>query len=184
MSGKPVYSDYPISRIEDDLLGWAFEAGAFAREVLSLNASRGLVAGVLGPWGSGKTSFVNLTRDEFRKAKVPVLDFNPWLFSGAEQLVDFFFSELSSQLRVRAGLGSIASQLTEYGQALEGLAWLPVAGAWMGRLGAISKVLKTLVGNRQVTASSRKRSLRNALLELSRPVVVVLDDIDRLTALV
>ena len=182
MSGKPVQPDYPISRVEDDLLGRTSEASAFARQILSLDASRGLVAGVLGPWGSGKTSFVNLARDEFRKAEVPFLDFNPWLFSGTEQLVDFFFSELSSQLKVRAGLSPIASQLKEYGQALEGLAWLPVAGAWLGRLGAVSKVLKALVGSQQVSASSRKKSLKKALLKLPHPIVVVLDDIDRLTA--
>lgn len=56
--------------------------------------AEGLVVGVLGPWGSGKTSFVNIPRQSFARAEISVVDFNPWMFSGAEQLVSAFFTEL------------------------------------------------------------------------------------------
>ncbi len=69
-----------------------------------MDVSQGAVVGVLGPWGSGKTSLVNLTRDEFEAAGVTILDFNPWMFSGAEQLVASFFVELAAQLKIRPGL--------------------------------------------------------------------------------
>ena len=49
--------------------------------------AQGLVVGILGPWGSGKTSFVNLVRHYLTSERVPVRDFNPWLFSGTEHLV-------------------------------------------------------------------------------------------------
>ena len=66
-------------------------ARSFAVQVLSLDVSEGMVVGVLGPWGSGKTSFVNLARVHLEEAGIPILDFNPWMFSGAEQLVEAFF---------------------------------------------------------------------------------------------
>ena len=51
------------------------------REILSLRCDQGIVVGILGPWGSGKTSFINLAKEEFRSSNTPVLEFNPWMFS-------------------------------------------------------------------------------------------------------
>jgi len=55
-SKSPIQGDNPINREEDDVLGRFTAAKHFARQVLTLDASNGLVVGVLGPWGSGKTS--------------------------------------------------------------------------------------------------------------------------------
>lgn len=80
--------DNPIESHGDDVLERAGLAIAFARRVLEPDASRGATVGIFGPWGSGKTSFVNLARKTFEQKDVPVPDFNPWLFSGAEQLLE------------------------------------------------------------------------------------------------
>ena len=93
--------DNPIGNHGDDLLERTGVADPFARQVLALDASEGATVGVFGPWGSGKTSFVNLARCTFKRANVPVLDFNPWMFSGAEQLVERFFAELSTAAGMR-----------------------------------------------------------------------------------
>ena len=79
-------------------------ASAFAREMLSLKCDEGAIVGVLGPWGSGKTSFINLARNELRASDTPVLDFNPWMFSGTADLVDRFFVEICQQLKERTKL--------------------------------------------------------------------------------
>ena len=93
-SGVSVTGDNPIRMPEDDALGRAKVARSFAAQVLSLDVSEGVVVGVLGPWGSGKTSFVNLARVHLEEAGISILDFNPWMFSGAEQLVEAFFVEI------------------------------------------------------------------------------------------
>ena len=99
-----ISADNPIRKSGDDALGRAQVARSFAEHVLMLDVSEGIVVGVLGPWGSGKTSFVNLAREHFDEVGIAVLDFNPWMFSGAEQLVNSFFVELSAQLKLRPGL--------------------------------------------------------------------------------
>ena len=86
--------DNPIEKVTDDLLQRAPIAGEFVREILSLRCDQGIVVGILGPWGSGKTSFINLAKEEFRSSDTPVLEFNPWMFSGAADLVDRFFVEI------------------------------------------------------------------------------------------
>jgi hypothetical protein len=176
-----VPGDNPIRSAEDDVLARAPIAESFARQVLDLDASEGLVVGILGPWGSGKTSFVNLARDGLAGAGVNVLDFNPWMFSGAEQLVESFFVELSSQLKFRRGLEEIGNDLAEYGEAFAGLGWLPVVGPWIERGRGTAKVLGKYLSRRREGTGGRRKKLNDALAALNHPIVVVLDDIDRLS---
>jgi hypothetical protein len=173
--------DNPIEAVEDDALGRAPLAEAFARMVLGLDVSSGAVVGVLGPWGSGKTSFVNMARQGFADAGSPVLDFNPWMFSGAEQLVESFFVELSAQLKLRPGLGEIGKELSEYGEAFVGVDWLPVVGPWVVRAKGAASVLGRYLQRRQEGSQGRRQRLTGALKKLEQPIVVVLDDIDRLS---
>ena len=116
-----VRGDNPIRRPDEDTLGRSTMATMFAGQVLALDVSEGVVVGVLGRWGSGKTSFVNLARAEFERAGATILDFNPWMFSGAQQLVESFFVELSAQLKIRPDLAQVGEDLEEYGEAFSGM---------------------------------------------------------------
>ena len=89
-----IAADTPIRHPEEDVLGRAKLASSFSEQLLSFDLTEGMVVGVLGPWGSGKTSFINLARNRLESAGVAILDFNPWMFSGTEQIVASFFVEL------------------------------------------------------------------------------------------
>lgn len=180
-SSEHIPSDNPIRNPEDDVLGRAKSAQLFAEQVLSLDATEGVVVGVLGPWGSGKTSFVNLVRGYLEGAGVVFLDFNPWMFSGAEQLMESFFVELSAQLRVRAGLADIGKLLEDYGETFSGLGWLPLVGPWIERGRAATKILGKILQRRKEGVGGRRTKVEKALAALDKPIVVALDDIDRLT---
>lgn len=173
--------DNPIHSPDQDLLGRALLARSFANEVESMDRSEGAVVGVLGPWGSGKTSFMNLVRRELEHDAAVVLDFNPWMFSGAEQLVESFFIELAAQLRLRTGLSDVADGLTDYGEAFSGLGWLPLVGVWIERVRGTAKLLAKLLQRRREGAGERRKRLADRLSQLEHPIIVVLDDIDRLT---
>ena len=93
--------DAPITSSDDDDLGRAPVAHDFAESIRELDASQGLVVGILGPWGHGKSSFINLMREQFEtEPALTVIDFNPWMFSGSNQLVNFFFTEIGAELNV------------------------------------------------------------------------------------
>ena len=177
-----ITGDNPIRHAEDDRLGRATVARSFAQQVLSLDAREGVVVGVLGAWGSGKTSFVNLARSEFERVGVTMLDFNPWMFSGAEQLVERFFTELAAQLRIRPGFAEIAKNIAEYGEVFSSLTWLPVLGPWIERVKGASKTLSELLERRKEGVGGRRARLESGLAKLDHPIVVVLDDIDRLSS--
>jgi hypothetical protein len=139
-----------------------------------VDASEGLVVAVLGLWGSGKTSFINLARSGFDAAGVRVLNFNPWMFSGAEQLMDSFFVELASQLKMHQDLADIAAGVEDYGEALSGV-------PYVGIVAGLGKVVAKRFSSRRRGVGGRKEKLERALAGLERPLVVVLDDIDRLS---
>lgn len=184
MGHNPVMAipgDNPIEDADDDALFRAPVAEAFATQILELDTTNGLVAGVLGPWGSGKTTFVNLSRGTLEQNSAAVIDFNPWMFSGAEQLVDSFFIELSSQLRMRPGLEAVGEDLADYGEAFSGLGWLPVVGPWIERGRGTAKILGKYLKRRSEGTGGRRDKLKDELRKLEKPIVVVLDDIDRLS---
>jgi hypothetical protein len=176
-----IRSDNPIRRDEDDALGRAGAARSFARQVLGLDASEGVVVGVLGPWGSGKTSFVNLARNEFEAEGVSVLEFNPWMFSGAEQLVQSFFAELAAQLKIRPGLAEIGREVGEYGDSFAGLGWIPFVGTWIERARVAAKLIGKASEQRKDSVLVRRSKLQKALANLEKPIIVIIDDLDRLT---
>jgi len=180
-SAVSVRTDNPIRMPEDDVLGRAKVARSFAEQILSLDVTEGIVVGVLGPWGSGKTSFVNLARAHLESVGVAVLDFNPWMFSGAEQLVESFFVELSAQLRLHPGLSEVGKDLEDYGETFSGMGWLPLVGPWIERGRAATKILAKILQRRKEGVSARRARVERALAALGKPLVVVLDDIDRLT---
>ena len=216
-NSTPLPGDNPIGNHEDDVLERAGVADAFARRVLELDASHGTTVGVFGPWGSGKTSFVNLARKTFECNGVRVLDFNPWLFSGAEQLVERFFGELSVELKQR-DLEAAGKALERYGDAFYGLSGtagivelmvalgVGVLGAMAsggalsgltGEVGIVEVAVAAAVGltvlgatmkavgkglqRRQGGISSRRKKVASTLRKHGTRIVVVLDDVDRLS---
>ncbi|PWT76538.1 MAG: NTPase KAP [Bacteroidetes bacterium] len=179
--GKKTRADNPISILSDDTLGRAPAALAFGEEILGLDWGEGIVVGVLGAWGSGKTSFINLARGNLENTSIAVIDFNPWMFSGAEQLLQSFFGELAAQLRVRRSLGDVAETIENYGDAFSAFTWLPVIGPWVARGGAATKLFKTIAERRKSGIGTMRAKVEKALASLQKPVIVILDDVDRLS---
>jgi hypothetical protein len=112
---------------------------------------------------------------------VTVLDFNPWMFSGAEQLIEWFFVEVSTQLKLRPGLAEVGKDLEDYGETFSGMGWLPLVGPWIERGRAATNILAKILQHRKEGIGGRRAKIEQALAALDKPIVVVIDDIDRLT---
>ena len=175
--------DNPISSTDEDVLGWTPIAENFAHQILRIDASQGLVVGLFGSWGSGKTSFINLAGPAF--TGVDVLKFNPWIFSGADQLVWRFFSEISAAMEKESNAKDISKMLRELGlvlaNAIPSLAAL-IGASNFGKL--LSIILKWILPKDEppVSAIELRNKLTCALEKREKPIVVVLDDVDRLSS--
>jgi hypothetical protein len=143
----------------------------------------GFVVAVTGQWGEGKTSLINMVANLLRESgDAEIVYFNPWLFSGTEQLVDHFFDELAGQLRETGStrLSRVGAALERYGHIVRPMRAVPVVGEVLGASGDLALGVAEGLTPDQPTARARAADLRKRLVELDRRIVVVVDDLDRL----
>ena len=99
--------DEPISDRSGDKLGFVHLISAFISVIDEHPNTSGLVLGLDGSWGSGKSSILRLLRGALRarNAKQPkrsvdlvVVPFSPWLITNRTALITSFFSVLSKAI--------------------------------------------------------------------------------------
>ncbi len=171
--------DRPIVSQCQDRLDRASLAKAIAHQVRLIPAGHGFTIAVVGEWGSGKTSVLNMVTETLKQKpdSTAVLHFNPWLFGNANDLVMRFFHELSAQLgRSRTQpLKDIAKALSAMGRALAPFS--PVNGTI-----SVTTILAVLIERwtKPPSPYDMRDQLTKALNASKFRVVVIVDDIDRL----
>src|SRR5579859_180452 len=84
-----------------DLLGRGVFADQLAQRVQTWRGKESIVIGLFGEWGNGKTVTKEMVLQRLRtdKATCPlILEFNPWEWSGHEQLTSALFSQIRATL--------------------------------------------------------------------------------------
>jgi len=188
------YSDKPISSKCDDQLGRNSFAALLAQSLLNLNTQDTFTVGLFGKWGSGKTSIVNMMLSEIEEQqkdcpeseKLIVVHFEPWNFSNTDQLLSQFFIRLSSEFRNKGDerLAKIGEALETYSEAFDILSAIPLAGgllSFLGKKGAETAGSKLKKGCDEKDISKQKEFVIKLLQEQSNRILVVIDDIDRLS---
>jgi predicted KAP-like P-loop ATPase len=103
-----ISNDSPITDPKDDQFGIDNFAKAIAKAIEKLAVPDGTVIALTGPWGSGKSSAVNLMRYYLKaieeNEELKTIVFNPWWYSDEPALTRAFFQHLY------AGLGSQRSE--------------------------------------------------------------------------
>lgn len=193
---------------------------AFAEQLAHLlvlpPSSPGIVIGIEGEWGSGKTTIVRYIVEHLRKQTegAPiVVEFNPWMLAGADAMVEALLTELASGVGAGAGKKhakkslEAAKTIVGYAGMLRHLKYLKYvpgvslfgvaaetvgdalheAGAYMERAGNAADDAKKVVEDAEklvslkVGLAQRKKEVVKALARLNKSIVVVVDDLDRLT---
>jgi len=201
-------TDTALEPGDPDLLGRRPFADDLARAIARQKGRDGLVVALNGAWGCGKSSIVTMCLewlDKQEEPKVKVIPLNPWMCTSQEQLIEYFFNEIGDAIGAKdrsADGAERASKWKRYG-AYFALGGMTVRG--LGTVGnvfmpgvsvateTVAKELEKLSGAAKVGAegidneqskslATLKKELSNQLLELPAPLLVVIDDIDRLTA--
>ncbi len=181
-------ADRPISSRAKDRFRRSAFADALTAQLLVLSMEDSFVIGLTGPWGSGKTSVLRMVEESVHEnERVVILTFNPWLFSGTENLVAHFFKEVSAQLSESKDrkLNDIGEKLITYSEALSPLSAVPFVGEWVERFAGAGKflggVFKRKGGGPLGSVTSQRGQIERALLAYERRLWIVVDDIDRLS---
>lgn len=184
--------DHPVDSVSGDL----FRRSEFALRLASLIKNRvdkeSVVIGINGKWGEGKTTVLNFIAEDLKSSypNTIVIKFNPWRFSEESKLLDIFFTTISKDLsnslnseEKKAGMSSherkedikrMADILGEYGDAISEIPF-PVTN-WLG------KIVKATAKKVSATElEEKKKNLSDLISKYKRKIVVIIDDIDRLS---
>lgn len=183
--------DHAIGTRSEDRLHRAPLVGAIAAQIAGTAPDTGVVFGMTGAWGSGKTSLLRMMKEALEEdhGGFMVLWFNPWLFTGTEHLMGIFFTELGAQLNDLAGAewDELGASMQAFGKALSILRTVPAIGGLSAAGGeSLSASGGRIKGAADEGASlyERRRRLEEALRKVgkssSRRLVIVVDDLDRL----
>ena len=187
------YTDCPIDKCEEDLLSRREFSRNLSSSIYNYEYDEGLVIGLFGKWGSGKTSVINMVTEELKqivvgeenrnKKKPIIVNFNPWNYPKHGDLMMLFLHNLRSRICKEEGITKkkMGEIMSEYTEALELCTLVPIIGS------ALTPVLKVLFGNLGKKLKNNKelneirKQIEDELKAQGQTIVVVIDDIDRLT---
>ena len=182
------FDDKPITLPEEDILGFNPLAEVIAGSISKMEKPEGTVIAVNGPWGSGKSSVVNLVRHHLRNGTendcLEIVDFKCWWFRGEEALTLAFFHELYSAFspsltrRAKKAFSKLGQILSIAGTTLSAVGSFNAPLADMGK--AASGIGK-LFGRQEEPVEKLYKEIFDALQTGSNRYLIIIDDIDRLS---
>jgi predicted KAP-like P-loop ATPase len=203
----PVKGDRALSFGDDDKLGFREIAKRIGTSLVDRASEDGLVIGIEGDWGSGKSSLLFLISDELGKfptdRQPTIINFRPWLIGNRDALITSLFGELSRQLDQVALNEGDATRISvakakEAGEALRRFmnalskagSAIEIAGeaSGFGPLKWFGKAIKSgrELADKKPTSpqlSELKDKLAKSLRELGHRFIITIDDVDRLEPL-
>ncbi|WP_293779753.1 P-loop NTPase fold protein [uncultured Oxalicibacterium sp.] len=177
------------SSIEQDKLSRNFYARSVVAALLQNESPTGLVVSIEGSWGSGKTSTLAMVEDLLNASamKPVIVHFNPWLIGERDALLKQFFTQIAAELELPdtpAKAEKAADALIEYAKAFELLKYVPDAEPYASAVGsAFTAAGNFLLGwarHKKKSLELLKSEVEVALKNLAKPIIIIIDDIDRL----
>lgn len=184
------YTDRAINNVEEDLLGRSSFSQQLGQAIYDYKGHDSLVIGLYGKWGTGKTSIVNMAFTIIEElsqnddSKPIIARFAPWNYSDKDNLIGQFFDLLKAELRIQGNekvKNKVGNALSEYSDVFDIASFVPVYGPFL------APALKTAVkaGGKKLSKikdlNTVKTKLEKALLELNQKIIILIDDIDRLS---
>ena len=173
-------NDIPITKFDDDKLGRKNYALHMRKIIKNYKNKKCLTIGMMGSWGSGKTSLINMIFDQnsenvLNKNEFKVMRFNPWNFSKQQDLYLQFFEQLKDLLisneNDKDKQKHIKNVVNNY--------WEKVRYNGTVSLGYSGISYSKTLGEK--TLETRKKEINKLLYGLRYKLIIIIDDIDRLT---
>jgi predicted KAP-like P-loop ATPase len=177
-------ADRPNLDPKDDLFGHAPFAKNLADSIIRYPGSDGLVLALYGPWGSGKSTVLGYVAHYIvqrpKENRPIVVPFNPWWFSGQENLARAFLGQLQAVLpRKSEKFKELGNLLGAFAEGVGGL--IDLSGVTGGAGGKLGKLVGMLIKRKPKDVPALKSEISKILQEAKQRILVVIDDIDRLT---
>ena len=161
--------DNPIELVADDSFGRNNVASQIAFMIGLTNNRRSFAIGILGEYGSGKTSFLNLINQGLPAGDYVKVKFNPWNSENSSFIHKDFFDQLVNtianiDLRASSLLHAYSRKISRVDDASK---------TWINRI----NLLSNLAANE---SSHEKDKINKALQRSEKKIIITIDDLDRL----
>lgn len=158
-------SDNPIKNISEDLLNRAEGVKNIVNRINNYKCLKSFSLGIMGTWGEGKTSFINMIRSELEKTnRYIIINFNPWASVDHTTLQKDFLLLLKNELSLFSS--EIKPSLSKYINTLSKQ--------------NNNKLLNIFFDLYKEESEILKESTDNALQKIDKKIIIFIDDIDRL----
>lgn len=175
-------ADKPIVRSEEDKLGRKSFSKSLAEAINRYTSKDSLVVGLFGKWGTGKTSIVNMILEDLDN--FVLVHFSPWNYSSQSDLINIFFNVLRQSLSTNNHIQdnqALGETLLQYSKAVKSLSLIPIVGEPISNLLQIILEMKGESLTKPQSLEEIRKTLENELIKIDKKIIIVIDDIDRLT---
>ena len=174
--------DQPISNSLQDKLERADFCKYLAKAILSYESKECIVIGLLGSWGSGKSSMLNMiieflnksSRKYNRITKPIIVRFNPWNYPDQNGVLAQFFYNFASKLKPKRQkkLQKLSDKVLKYAES-----FIP----FQVSVSSLGKPVSLKLKKRDKRSIDyKKEKLAKHFQEIKNKIVIIIDDIDRL----
>ena len=155
----------------DDLKdqGWNAYINTIARRLLQADTSNeSFAVGITGEWGSGKSTFLRLMKKRFEQEKCILIEFNPWRCTNSSMIIHDYFETLKEKLIPY--YSDLEKPLTRYAETLVELELD----------NTVTKYAQKIVDREDTGLKSLQENIDACLVKMDLPVIIYIDDLDRL----
>ncbi|MDC1105171.1 P-loop NTPase fold protein [Prolixibacteraceae bacterium] len=140
-------------------------------KIVAFDCSRSISIGITSRWGNGRSSLINGLKDYMNKDNEIIwVDYKPWFAKNVDDVTIHFINSLASALKPYHG--GLSSSLKRYKQLL-----LNIDNGSRGKIWNSFDIFFDV--NRDL--ESQFKLLDTSILKIGRKIIVVMDDLDRLT---
>lgn len=159
--------DRPITKREQDRLGFGDEVDTLYQRIIERKTTTTLSIGINARWGDGKSSFINLMEEKFlqNKDRFIVIRFNP-RYSTNDTIQSAFFEKFYSELSKYDS--RFKNSFNDYLRVIDVM--------------TDNKYLSALFHTSTLfNRDSEKSKINEAIKRIKKHIIVIIEDLDRLT---
>lgn len=171
--------DAPIDKIENDELEYETIVNKLTDVLKNKNTQKSFTIGLVGPWGNGKSSIINLVINQlqpkkgflklFKESDIIVINFLPYLNHKEEDIISEFFTSLSNALYKYNG--KLSNQILEYSRRLT---------SFYKEKNLMELIDKKSFKSSDIPSKNLYDEINIRLKEVGKKIIVFVDDLDRL----
>ena len=158
----------PITSLSDDLLDFTQIKNSINNYIYNCHPDKSFVLGVVGEWGSGKTSLINIVRNDNKNKNIEILDFNIWNYNDEQAMFDGLYNLILKKVNSSVNVIELRKNINKYRKLI-----------FKNVSDNTKLTIDNIINDYKTNIEAIKTELNKVLSEYKKELVIVIDDLDR-----